>query len=98
MTRKTGIVQHINKVSGWEHPKQHEIFCKQQHKLEAVNLKDCEQCPYFVTAGQMDAITCQWEDTLAAGDYDTKVVHKMDAQDELMRVSQLIDAGVLKKG
>ena len=46
----------------------------------------------------MDAITCQWEDTLAAGDYDTKVVHKMDAQDELMRVSQLIDAGVLKKG
>lgn len=98
MARKTGMVQHVNKVTGWEHPKQYEIFCKREHKMKSVNLETCEKCPYFITAGQMDAIVCQWEDTLAAGDYTTKVIHRMDAQDELLRVSQLIDAGVLKKG
>lgn len=98
MARKTGMVNHVNLITGWEHPKQHEIFCKRDHKVKSVNLEDCEGCPYFVTAGQMDAITCQWEDTLAAGDYATKVIQRSDAQDELLRVSSMIDAGVLKKG
>lgn len=96
--RKIGSVQHVNRVAGWEHPKQHEIFCKKEHKLKSVNLDDCEKCPYFVTAGQGDVVICQWEDVLPAGDYDTKVIHNSDSKDELFRVSQLIDSGILKKG
>lgn len=98
MTRKTGMVEHTNLVVGWEHPKQHEIFCKRDHKVRSVDPKGCEGCPYFVGVGRMDAITCKWEDTLAAGDYAFKTIHKMDVQDEFLRVSQLIDDGVLKKG
>lgn len=98
MEHKVGSVQHVNRVTGWEHPKQHEIFCKKDHRLKSVNLDDCEKCPYFVSAGQGDVVICQWDDTLAAGDYATKVTHHSDSKSELFRVSELIDAGILKKG
>ncbi|NBH80549.1 hypothetical protein [Anaerotruncus sp. 1XD42-93] len=98
MIRKIGTVQHINLVTGWEYPKQHEIFCKKEHKLKSVNPYDCEKCPYFVTAERMDAIVCQWEDTLAAGDYATKIIRRYDSYEEFLRVSELIASGVLKEG
>lgn len=98
MKRKTGMVQHVNLVSGWEQPKQHEIFCKKIHGLKSVDIKDCEKCPYFVGSGRSDAVVCKWEDTLANGGYDTKVIMRSEAKDELLRVSSLIDQGVIKKG
>lgn len=98
MKRKTGSVQHVNRISGWEHSNQHTIFCKKEHKLKSVDLENCEKCPYFVSAGQGDVVICEWEDTLAAGDYATKVTHHSDAKNELFRVSELIDARILKKG
>ena len=46
----------------------------------------------------MDAIVCQWEDTLAAGDYATKIIRRYDSCEEFLRVSELIALGVLKEG
>ena len=46
----------------------------------------------------MDAIVCQWEDTLAAGDYATKIIRRYDSYEEFLRVSELIASGVLKEG
>lgn len=98
MKKQTGMVQHVNLVSGWENPKQHEIFCKKAHRVLSVDPKNCEKCPYFVGNGQSDSIICRWEDTLTNGNYNTKVIMRSEAQDELLRVSSLIDQGVIKKG
>lgn len=98
MAEKLGMVQHTNLVSGWEHPKEHEIYCKRDHRVKSVEISECEKCKYYRGAGHMDAITCEWEDTLAGGFYPSKTISMAKAQDELMRVSWMIDHGVLKKG
>lgn len=94
---KTTLVKHVNKVSGWENSKQREIFCKKEHKVVPADISKCEKCPYFATSGQGEAIICGWED-LPPAVGTTKVISQSDNTSELYRVSELIDAGILKKG
>lgn len=94
---RTKLVQHVNRISGWEHPEQIEVFCKAKHKILPAEIETCEGCPYFVTAGQGDVIVCAWEDIPPLGG-DTRVVHQSDVTKEFYRVSRMIDDGIIKKG
>lgn len=91
------LVQHVNKISGWDNDVQREIFCKREQKLVPLDTDKCDKCPYFVTSGQGDVIVCGWNDTPPAVG-TTKVIEHSDRLNELYRVSEMIDDGVLKKG
>lgn len=74
-----------------------EIFCKKLHKVTEPNASDCETCPYFSGWMQGHGIECAWEDASMFKDTEVFVPHE-DAQKELLRVSKLIDEGIIKKG
>lgn len=93
------IQSHINTVLQDESPKTYrEVYCKKLHKVWEPDAIECETCPYF--GGLMGGYghECVWEDVVAFYDDDEKVVRYEDRNAEMLRVSQLIDNGVLKKG
>ena len=75
-----------------------QIYCKRHHKISEPTAQECENCPYY--AGWMGGYghECKWEDYIPSGQSDTKIIRHQDAKKEMLRVSELIDKGVLKKG
>lgn len=76
------------------------VFCKKLHKIAEPLAVDCNNCLYFAGFMQGHGHECAWEDVLddhyICGD-------EMDIpwearEKELLRVSRLIDIGILKKG
>ena len=94
---ETKQVEHVNKISGWDNAKQRELFCKREHKLVSASIDKCEKCPYFKSAGQGDVIICVWEDRPPAAGI-TRVIPHSEIRDEFLRVSALIDEGIVQKG
>lgn len=110
---KTGIVYHKNWIeeeineSYENHPdvdgEEYEgrmIYCKKLHKLAEPLVTDCDNCPFFAGFMQGHGHECAWEDVLddhyVTGD---EMNIPWEAREkEFLRVSRLIDKGVLLKG
>lgn len=100
MTRKTGNIEHINLVDSWDYKEGHTIFCKRIDRIRCINPEtDCLDCPHFRGTGQGECVACQWVDVYGYGaQYDTKVVPYFTVNNELKRVTRLIDQGIVKRG
>lgn len=103
-----GLVRHYNlmktHVNFLEQDTDASVFCKKQHKVTEVNSSVCMKCPYFGGFGQGGCYECVWQDVSPNGPNDTdfdgasKVVPFDDRYKELMRVSKLVDKGIIQKG
>ena len=74
-----------------------EIFCKRLHVIKEPTVEDCENCPYFAGFMMGHGHNCYWEDVVPVELEEIPISHE-DRQDELFRVSQLIDQGYIQKG
>ena len=96
-----GIKTHYNKIAAninyVQSEAEQEVFCKKLHKVCVPQEKDCTACPYF--AGLMGGYghECQWEDAVPSIIEDV-IIDWEDRYKELIRVSKLIDMGLIKKG
>ncbi len=73
------------------------VFCKKLHTITEPKESDCSKCPYFNGWMMGNGHECVWDDVVENGQI-MRVVEHRDAKKEMMRVSKLIDAGILKKG
>ena len=73
------------------------IYCKRLHVIKVPTETDCKECPYMAGWMQGHGHECAWEDVVGPQGNMRYISHK-DVNKELLRVSQLIDAGILKKG
>lgn len=73
------------------------IFCKRKDKVRKVapEYKDCNNCPYLFGSLQGMGVECMWEDVPPLSPVGLEV---RNPQEEFMRVTQLIDMKILKKG
>ena len=71
------------------------VFCKKVGKVIELDCDKCDKCEYLYGSLQGDGVECRWDDPVktAIGIY---AVH--DPNKELLRVSQLIDKGIIKRG
>ena len=69
------------------------VYCKKSHKVMRPNLETCSECDYCFGSLQGQGVECIWEDNT-----EMAIVSPETPESELMRVSLLIDSGVLKKG
>lgn len=105
---KLGWVRHYNvmkdHVNYLEKDTDAAIFCRKRHEVVAVDTSECLKCPYFGGFGQGGCHECVWQDISPNGpddsDFDgiSKVIPFEDRYKELMRVSKLIDKGIISKG
>lgn len=75
-----------------------EVYCKRLHTVKEPETQDCVGCPYFGGLMQGYGHECVWEDDVPTTFDDEQVVDWADRNKEFLRVSRLIDKGVLKKG
>ena len=70
------------------------VYCRQYHKIVTIGTREvnCTQCPYFFGSLQGQGVECRWEDDNKYG-----IDSYTSPTKELLRVSQLIDKGILKK-
>lgn len=68
------------------------VFCKRTNKIETVGAH-CDSCPYLYGSLQGKGVECEWKDVM-----NEVFVEVESPKDELLRVSSLIDAKILKKG
>lgn len=76
--------------------KDRQIYCRKLHKITEPNEEDCRNCPCMAGWMQGRGHECAWEDVSDTFE-EVKYIPHEDAQKELFRVSQLIDAGVIRK-
>lgn len=103
MARK--IISHYNFISGdinllnqTNAPEgNYEIYCKRLHTITNPTADLCNSCPYF--GGIMDGKghECIWED-INPVEVNELYIEPNDKQKEFLRVSKLIDRGLLQKG
>lgn len=74
-----------------------EIFCKKLHKITEPTEEDCETCPYYSGWMSGHGHECRWEDVIDITE-DTVYITHDKRHEEMLRVSKLIDEGVIKKG
>ena len=72
------------------------IFCKRQGKVQKLSVNLCSDCLYLFGSLQGQGVECMWEDIVPPPSPCGYYVH--DPQEEFVRVSGLIDEGILKKG
>lgn len=73
-----------------------ELYCRKKHKLCIPSMEDCMSCAMFRGAGQGEAIECEWED-IPPYKGNVRLIDWFDRKQELLRISKLIDDGVIKK-
>lgn len=75
-----------------------EVYCKKLHTIKEPDISDCTNCPYFGGLMQGYGHECVWNDEVV-DEYDAeKVIQWKDRNKEFLRVSKLIDEGILTKG
>ena len=100
----TKLINHINKIEDdinyiIDMPKSNrEIYCKRLHTITEPQRKDCVNCPYFNGLAGGFGIECMWEDVSYPDEPIDVIVPHSERFDEMMRVSKMIDFGVLTKG
>ena len=73
-----------------------EIYCRKLHKITEPNMEDCMNCKCMAGWMMGRGHECVWEDLVDTFTEVVRIPHK-DAQKEFLRVSKLIDEGVLEK-
>ena len=73
------------------------IFCKRQDKVRKVapEYRGCDECPYLFGSLQGMGVECMWEDVPSLSRVGLEV---RNPQEEFMRVSELINKCIIKKG
>ena len=69
------------------------IYCKKAHTVMEQDIEMCSKCEYCIGSLQGQGVECVWEDNV-----DLPIVSPESPEAEMLRVSLLIDSGVLKKG
>ena len=85
-------VNHFNYMT-----KDGKVFCKRQDKIRKIapEYKDCDKCPYLFGSLQGMGVECFWEDVSPPSPVGYVVYN---TNDELLRVSVLVQNSILKKG
>jgi len=73
-----------------------EIYCRKKHKLYVPKIEDCTKCKYLAGLGQGHALECAWED-IPPYKGNIRLIEWQDRKLELMRVTELIEEGIIKK-
>lgn len=71
------------------------VYCRQQHSILPPELDRCMKCPLFYDSMGAYGVACKWDDNTPRR---TVLVKHEDRQKELLRVSKLMDEGILPKG
>ena len=75
------------------------VFCKKQNKIvdfdSLVKSGICSHCKYFYGSLQGDGVECIYEDSIPG---EQSFHSAYNPQQELLRISKLIDNKVIKKG
>lgn len=89
---KKEVVNHFNYLD-----ENGNIFCKRQDKVLTIasNYNNCNDCPYLFGSLQGQGVECKWEDIPAPSPCGRYVY---DPQEELVRISKLIEDKIIKKG
>lgn len=95
-------IPHINHISGHinfldGNSKKFEVYCRRFHKVYAPSTEDCQSCPYYAGFAGGYGHECVWEDCVPVEDTTVDIAWD-DRYNELIRVSPLIDKGIIKKG
>lgn len=75
----------------------YEVYCKKLHTIKVPTENDCTNCPYFSGLLQGYGHQCNWEDIVPVETTELDI-QPSEKQKEFLRVSKLIDRGLLKKG
>ena len=98
-TRHYNKIGHEINESLTEYPSNdREVYCKKLHTVKEPEEADCMGCPYFGGLMQGYGHECVWDDDVPTTFDTEQVVDWEDRNKEFLRVSKLIDKGVLKKG
>lgn len=90
MDKQVQKVNHLNRPDD-----KGRVYCKKLNKIRTMDAQFwdvCTTCPMFSGTVQGEGVECTWDEP--ADYYSVKV---FDPKEELLRVSKLIDQGVLKK-
>ena len=75
-----------------------EVFCKKLHKVTEPMEQDCITCNHFAGLMMGHGHACVWEDLYPSDAPDEIVVQHDQRSKELLRVSKLIEQGIIQKG
>lgn len=90
MDKQMQMVNHLNKPDN-----KGRVYCRKLNKIIAMNSQFwdvCTICPMFSGTIQGEGVECTWDESA-----DYLIVEVFDPKEELLKVSKLIDQGVLKK-
>ena len=90
------VASHINYLDN-DDPKSLEVYCRKSHKVYAPTVEECQSCPYFAGFAGGYGRECFWEDHIP-NEENMRNISWDDRYNELMRVSQLFDKGIIQKG
>lgn len=71
------------------------VYCKKLGKVINLDYKDCNTCDYCFGSLQGQGVECMWEDSI---NNQSSIVTVTNPNKEFLRVSKLIDDGIIKKG
>ena len=92
------IAGHINDALNDEvSENNYEIYCKRLHTIKVPTTNDCAGCPYFSGLLHGYGHQCSWEDIVPVETTELDIFPS-EKQKEFLRVSKLIDRGLLEKG
>ena len=96
LVRHYNLIQnHINdSLENDQLSKSREVYCRQLHIVKEPDRTDCVNCPYYGGLMQGYGHECVWDDVV--NDHEIAISHSNRFK-ELLRVSQLIDRGILTK-
>lgn len=86
---------HINEIQEDRTGERNQVYCRKVNKILDITKAPCNKCDYYRGVGNGNYILCEWEDYPLFDDDTEKYENNPKAS--LMRVSELIDQGKLKK-
>lgn len=92
------IQTHINDALENDFPEgSRGVYCKKLHKVTEPETSDCSNCEYY--GGLMGGWghECVWEDEQLREEEHERVIPWVNRHKELLRVSKLIDDGIIAK-
>lgn len=75
-----------------------EVYCKHLHTIKEPDERDCMNCPYFGGLAQGHGHECVWEEPVDISSELERVIPHEGRHQEMLRVSEMIDMGVVDKG
>lgn len=70
------------------------IYCRLDNKIAKFDMDKCYKCPLLSGSSQGNGVECYYEDVI---DKHVKTPYRGKPNDEKLRISQLIDLGLVTK-